>query len=175
MEEKKLIFICGFMGCGKTTQGKKLAKELGYYFIDLDDCISNQREMSITELFKEVGEEEFRKIETKALKECIDNNLKALIATGGGTPCFNDNMQLMLSSGKVIYLKMDPKALYNRLFNAKGDRPLINGKDNEEMFLYIENLLKVRESYYNQAQIIASGISVDIEELKNKVLNYQEK
>lgn len=172
MEEKKLVFICGFMGCGKTTQGKKLAKELGYYFIDLDDYIEKQREMTITELFQEVGEEAFRKIETEALQECIDGNLKALIATGGGTPCFNDNMKLMLNSGKVVYLKMDPKALYNRLFNAKGDRPLINGKENEEMFLYIENLLKVREEFYNKAQIVTSGISVDINALKNEVLNH---
>ncbi len=171
MEEKKLIFICGFMGCGKTTQGKKLAKELGYYFIDLDDYIEKQQGNSITELFQEVGEEAFRNIETDALKECIANNLKALIATGGGTPCFNDNMKLMLENGKVVYLKMDAKALYNRLFNAKGDRPLINGKDNEEMFLYIENLLKVREEFYKQAQVITSGISVDITALKNEVLN----
>jgi shikimate kinase len=171
MEEKKLIFICGFMGCGKTTQGKKLAKELGYYFIDLDDYIEKHQNMTITELFQEVGEEEFRKIETGALQECINHNLKALIATGGGTPCFNENMKLMLDSGTVVYLKMDAKALYNRLFNAKGDRPLIDGKDNEEMFLYIENLLNIREQFYSQAQVVTSGISVDINALKNEVLN----
>ena len=74
------------MGCGKTTQGKKLAKELGYYFIDLDDYISDQYDKTITDLFQEVGEEEFRKIETKALQECINDNVKAFIATGGGTP-----------------------------------------------------------------------------------------
>ena len=77
MEEKKLVFMCGFMGCGKTTQGKKLAKELGYYFIDLDDYISNKYDQTITELFKEKGEAEFRKIETEALGECIKDNLKA--------------------------------------------------------------------------------------------------
>ena len=85
MEEKKLVFICGFMGCGKTTQGKKLAKEMGYFFIDLDDYISNQYDKTITDLFKEVGEEEFRKIETKALQECIKDNLKALIAVRRNT------------------------------------------------------------------------------------------
>ncbi|MBC7694799.1 MAG: AAA family ATPase [Burkholderiales bacterium] len=172
MEEKKLVFICGFMGCGKTTQGKKLAKEMGYFFIDLDDYISSQYEKTITDLFKEVGEEEFRKIETKALQECIKDNLKALIAVGGGTPCFGSNIDLMISNGLVVYLKMDAEALYNRLFNAKQDRPLIKDKANEEMLLYIESLLKKRGSFYEKAQIITNGVAVDIEELKNQVLNY---
>jgi len=172
MEAKKLVFMCGFMGCGKTTQGKKLAKEMGYYFIDLDDYISNQYDQTITDLFKEVGEEEFRKIETKALKECIQDNLKALIAVGGGTPCFGENMDLMTTNGLVVYLKMNAEELYNRLFNAKQDRPLIKDKANEEMLLYIENLLKIRESFYEKAQIITSGVTVDIESLKNEVLNY---
>lgn len=170
--EKKLIFVCGFMGCGKTTQGKKLAKEIGYHFIDLDDYISNQYDKTITELFKEVGEDEFRKIESKALQECIQDNLKALIALGGGTPCFNDNLNLMKANGKIIYLKMDAEALYARLFNEKQDRPLIRDKANEEMLSYIENLLKSREVFYNQAQIITSGVTVDINALKGEVLNY---
>jgi len=173
MEEKKLIFVCGFMGCGKTTQGKKLAKDLGYYFIDLDDYISNQHEKSITELFKEVGEEQFRVIETKALNECIRDNMKALVALGGGTPCFNNNMSLMLSNGKVIYLRMDAEALYQRLFNEKQDRPLIKDKANEEMLVYIENLLNTREVFYNQAHIITSGVTVDINLLKDEILNYK--
>lgn len=173
MDEKKLIFITGFMGCGKTTQGKKLAKEMGYFFIDLDDYISNQYDNTITDLFQEVGEEEFRKIETKALQECINDNLKALIATGGGTPCFNNNLELMKANGKVVYLKMEPEALYNRLFNAKNERPLIKDKANEEMLLYIENLLKIREVFYNQSQIITSGVTVDIDALKNEILNYK--
>lgn len=172
MEEKKLIFICGFMGCGKTTQGKKLAKEMGYYFIDLDDYISNKYDNTITDLFQEVGEDEFRKIESISLQECINDNMKALIATGGGTPCFNNNMDLMKANGKVIYLKMEPEALYNRLFNAKNERPLIKDKANEEMLLYIENLLKVREPFYSKADIITSGVTVDITALKETVLNH---
>ena len=172
MQEKKLLFICGFMGCGKTTQGKKLAKEMGYYFIDLDDYISDQHDKTITDLFQEVGEEEFRKIETKALQECINDNVKAFIATGGGTPCFNDNLKLMKDNGKLIYLKMSSEALYQRLFNAKQDRPLIKDKANEEMLLYIENLLKVREEFYNQADVITSGVTFDIEALKNEVLKH---
>lgn len=174
MDEKKLIFVSGFMGCGKTTQGKKIAKEMGYFFIDLDDYIADQHDKAITDLFKEVGEDEFRKIESIALQECINDNVKALIATGGGTPCFNDNLKLMKESGKMVYLKMDAEALYNRLFNAKQDRPLIRDKADEDMFLYIENLLKTRAVFYNQAHIITSGVTVDIEALKNEILNYKD-
>lgn len=170
MENKQLIFICGFMGCGKTTQGKKLAKEMGYYFIDLDEYIANKFDKNITDLFKEIGEDEFRKVETTALNECINDNLKALIATGGGTPCFNKNMDLMINNGKVVYLKMSALELFARLFNAKGDRPLIKDKEDEDMLLYIENLLKTRDVYYNQAHIITDGNIVDIEKLKEEVL-----
>lgn len=166
--DKKLIFICGFMGCGKTTHGKKLAKELGYFFIDLDDYISNKFDKTITDLFKEIGEEKFREIETESLQACINDNVKAIIATGGGTPCFLNNLQLMKQSGKIIYLKMDVKALFNRLFHAKGDRPLVKEKEGEEMLLYIENLLKHREAFYNQADLIFDGISVDIKQLADK-------
>lgn len=162
--------MCGFMGCGKTTQGKKLAKLMGYYFIDLDEYIANKFDKNITDLFKEVGESEFRIIETNALNECINDNLKALIATGGGTPCFNNNMDLMKASGKIIYLKMNATELFARLFNAKGDRPLIQDKEDEEMLLYIENLLKTREVFYNQAQLITDGNIVDIDKLKEEVL-----
>lgn len=171
MVEKKLIFVCGFMGCGKTTQGKKLAKELGYFFIDLDDYISDKFDKTIVDLFKEIGEEEFRKIETEALNECINDNVKALIAVGGGTPCFNNNMDLMKSSGKIVYLKMDADALYNRLFNDKKDRPLIKDKENEEMLGYIKNLLHTREAFYSQSQIITDGVTVDIDSIKSKLLN----
>ena len=171
MEGKKLIFICGFMGCGKTTQGKKLAKELGYFFIDLDDYISDKYDKTIVDLFKEIGEEEFRTVETEALKECINDNVKALIALGGGTPCFNNNLELMKSSGKLIYLKMDAESLYKRLFNEKQDRPLIKDKADEDMLKYIENLLSTREVFYSQAQIITDGVTVDIDSLKSQFAN----
>ncbi len=170
MENKNLIFICGFMGCGKTTQGKKLAKEMGYYFIDLDEYIANKFDKNITDIFKEVGETEFRIIETNALNECINENQKTILATGGGTPYFNNNMELMKQNGKVIYLKMTPLELFGRLFNAKGDRPLIKDKEDQDMLLYIENLLSTREVFYNQADLIADGNVFGVDLLKESIL-----
>ena len=170
MENKNLIFICGFMGCGKTTQGKKLAKEMGYFFIDLDEYIANKFDKNITDLFKEIGETEFRIIESNALHECITDNQKTIIATGGGTPCFNNNMDLMKQSGKIIYLKMTALDLFARLFNAKGDRPLIKDKEDEDMLVYIENLLKTREVFYNQAHLISDGTVFGVDILKDDFL-----
>jgi shikimate kinase len=170
MENKNLIFICGFMGCGKTTQGKKLAKLMGYFFIDLDEHIANKFDKNITDLFKEIGETEFRLVETNALNECIKDNQKTIIATGGGTPCFNNNMDLMKQNGRVIYLKMTAMDLFARLFNAKGDRPLIKDKADEDMLLYIENLLRTREVFYNEADLISDGTVFGVEILKDEIL-----
>jgi len=170
MENKNLIFICGFMGCGKTTQGKKLAKLMGYFFIDLDEHIANKFDKNITDLFKEIGETEFRLVETNALNECIKDNQKTIIATGGGTPCFNNNMDLMKQNGRVIYLKMTAMDLFARLFNAKGDRPLIKDKADEDMLLYIENLLRTREVFYNEADLISDGTVFGVEILKDDIL-----
>lgn len=169
MMKNKVLYICGFMGCGKTTEGKKIAREIGFDFIDLDDYIVNKYNQSIVELFKNLGEEEFRNIETIALKECSQNHSEILIATGGGTPCFNNNLEFMKSNGALIYLKLNEQDLLIRLSKAKTNRPLIKDKTNEEMLLYIEHLLKVREVFYNQADIIVDANHIDMTLLKEQI------
>jgi len=172
MENKNILFICGFMGCGKTTHGKQLAKSIGYHFIDLDDYTENKFDKNITELFKDLGEEEFRTVETNSLTECINDNQKTIIALGGGTPCFNSNLELIKASGKLIYLKMDAENLYKRVFGIKSQRPLLASKEDKEMLTYIENLLKVRENFYNQADLIVYNNNLQEEEFKETVLNF---
>lgn len=172
METKDLIFICGFMACGKTTHGKQLARNIGYHFIDLDDYTETKFDQNITELFKEKGEEEFRKIETGSLEECIRDNRKTVIALGGGTPCFNDNLALIKASGKLIYLKMDPEALYKRVFGIKSGRPLLAGKEDQEMLQYIVDLLKTREAFYSEADLVIHHNNLQEEEMKQAVLNF---
>jgi len=172
MENKNILFICGFMGCGKTTHGKQLAKSIGYHFIDLDDYTENKFNKNITELFKDLGEEEFRTVETNSLTECINDNQKTIIALGGGTPCFNSNLELIKASGKLIYLKMDAENLYKRVFGIKSQRPLLASKEDKEMLTYIENLLKVRENFYNQADLIVYNNNLQEEEFKETVLNF---
>lgn len=170
MENKELLFICGFMTSGKSTHGKQLARRIGYHFIDLDDFIATRFDQDITELFQEKGEQEFRRIESEALAECIRDNRKTVIALGGGTPCFNANIDLILDSGKLVYLKVSPGALYQRVFGVKSGRPLLEGKDGEEMLTYIRDLLASREAFYNRAQLIVANDNLQEEEMVQAVL-----
>jgi len=172
MEDKKLIFLCGFMGCGKTTQGKKLAKAMGYHFIDLDEYTANKLDRDITDIFREDGEDAFREIETTSLTECIHENMKTIIALGGGTPCFNNNIELLKNSGLLVYLKMDADALYTRLFKESAKRPLVANKEQDELYVYIKHLLEKRALFYNQANISVDGTLYEVEEMKNSILNF---
>lgn len=172
MEDKNLVFICGFMASGKTTHGKQLARNIGYHFIDLDDYTETKFDQNITDLFKEKGEAEFRNIETESLKECIRDNQKTVIALGGGTPCFNHNLDLIKSSGKLVYLKMDAEALYKRVFGIKAQRPLLANQEDKEMLQYIETLLQARETFYSQADLIIYNNNLQEEEMKETVVNF---
>src|SRR5690349_8405249 len=104
------IFLIGFMGCGKSTMGKKLAVKLGYDFIDLDHQIEKNLGTTITAYFAENGEEAFRKLESETLKN-FDYPSNSIIATGGGAPCFFDNMDWMNANGLSIYIEMPAAAL----------------------------------------------------------------
>ena len=162
----ELIFLIGFMGCGKTTLGRKLALRLGYDFIDLDQVLETQEGMSIAGYFSMFGEEAFRKLESVILKQTMYPK-QAVIATGGGLPCFFDNMQWMNNMGKTVYVKLSPKALAGRLENQKTERPLLNERHGEALVKFIEERLTEREVFYNQAAIIADGLSLTAEKVAN--------
>lgn len=147
------IFIIGYMGSGKTTVGKRLAKSLSLTFIDLDAYIQNKFRKTISELFAEKGEEEFRKIESHALHEVAEFE-DVVISTGGGAPCYFDNMALMNHAGTTIYIKAHAEELAARLQASKTVRPLITGKPLEELIPFITEHLAQRECYYNSAQIV---------------------
>ena len=147
------IFIVGYMGSGKTTVGKRLAKSLSLTFIDLDAYIQNRYRKAISDLFTERGEEEFRKIEREAVREVAQFE-DVVISTGGGAPCFFDNMEVMNRAGTTIYIQADPEELASRLLTSKNVRPLIAGKPIEELIPFITQHLAQRERYYNMAQII---------------------
>lgn len=171
--KNNLIFLCGFMGCGKTTHGKKLAKILNYTFVDVDEAIVNQQDQSITEIFAEKGETGFRDLETDTIKDLIANNTNLVIALGGGAPCFNNNLELLKQNGMLIYIHLTPKALFSRLIDAKDERPLLKNKSDEELLTYIEELLNKRESYYQQAHLTVEGIDLDLKNLKEEILNFK--
>tara|TARA_B100000953_G_scaffold126362_1_gene104162 strand:- start:766 stop:1263 length:498 start_codon:yes stop_codon:yes gene_type:complete len=162
------IFLIGFMGCGKTTLGKKLAKDLNYNFIDLDNYVEKKTNKTIIEIFENKGEKEFRIVEKESLMEvCKKDNI--VIATGGGTPCFFDNMQKILGSGKAIYLKMKIEDLLERLETDKSQRPLIKNKSAKELENFIHNKLSEREYFYKKSDYILQGKSICEKEIQDLI------
>ncbi|HIE73408.1 MAG TPA: shikimate kinase [Flavobacteriales bacterium] len=153
------IFLIGFMGCGKSTIGKKLAKTLSCKFIDLDKYIERKTGESIQQIFKEKGEKYFRVLETESLMEiCKSDNL--VIATGGGTPCFFYNMQRILDKGICIYLKMEANNLAKRLSKEKSKRPLIENLTEKYLVNFIRKKLVEREVFYNKANHIIQAKNI---------------
>jgi shikimate kinase len=154
------IYLTGYMGSGKSTFGRLLARELDCGFIDLDKYIEEQENMSISEIFARYGEEKFREIERQAVHES-KNFGKTVIATGGGVPCYFNNMEIMNRHGFTIYLKVSPPALADRLMPGREHRPLIAGKNKEEMLEFISSSLKQRAPWYEKSALTAdtTGLS----------------
>ncbi|WP_158825292.1 shikimate kinase [Mucilaginibacter lacusdianchii] len=158
------IFLIGFMGCGKTTLGRKLAAKLNYTFYDLDQLLEEQAGMSVAEYFSSFGETAFRVAEAEILKQTpyAEN---AVISTGGGLPCFFDNLTWMNTNGQTVYIKLSPKTLASRLESGKDERPLLRDKHGDELVAFIADKLSERESFYEQAHIIADGLGLSAEKL----------
>jgi len=160
------IFLIGYMGSGKTTIGKLLATRLGYSFVDMDAYIEEKQFKTISQIFAEQGEHEFRLLEQKCLHEVAEYE-NVIISTGGGAPCFFDNMEFMNSHGLTIYLKLTATELAGRL-EAIGvsKRPLLANRKGEELRRFIAEGLSKRESHYEKANYSLSG---DIDETVEKI------
>jgi len=149
----KRIILVGFMGCGKSTLGKKIANNLNIPFIDSDQSLETHHQKSIGELFTEFGESHFRTLEQSFIQS-LDLDSDFVLATGGGMPCFADNMELLNQAGTTFYLERSPKELAHRLVNAKSKRPLIVGMNADEILEFIEMQLPLREEYYKKATFV---------------------
>ncbi|NQU87891.1 MAG: shikimate kinase [Mariniphaga sp.] len=156
------IYLIGYMGCGKSTLGHKLANKLDFQFVDMDHFIEERNYKTVPQIFAEEGEEAFRLKEKKALEE-LSEFTNVVIATGGGAPCFFDNIDLMNNSGKTVYLNIDPRILAYRLMHSKTERPLIKGKSKDQLIRFIDETLEKRNEFYKQAQyqITDPDISLD--------------
>ena len=161
MKKNHFVYLIGFMGCGKTTVGKKLAASLKWKFVDLDKIIKEKTGVAIDKLFATKGEEYFREIEAVTLRELtFDSN--CIVATGGGTPCFKENMDFMLNNGYTIYLKLTPPQLAARLETAASKRPLIQNIQKEELLDYIETKLAERSKWYEKSHLTVDGFNIDM-------------
>ena len=143
-----MIYLIGFMGVGKSTIAKQLAKQLKISFLDTDQKIEDQEKKSVSNIFKINGEIYFRKLETKLLYQL---NNKQVIACGGGMPLFNNNMEYIKKTGVSIYLKASSDFLFSRLKNEKKERPLISKFDKQELQQFIRDQLSEREKIYSKA------------------------
>lgn len=162
------IYLIGFMGSGKTTHGKQIARMMGYDFLDVDQWIVEKEGKSIPEIFAVEGESRFRELETAAIRE-MKKMQKVVIATGGGLPCHADNMQMLKDSGLTVYLKLSPEALLSRLKVSKTRRPLMEGKTEEEMYATIRKMLTEREPWYSQADMVIDGLDRVNERVVNAI------
>jgi len=162
------IFLIGFMGSGKTTIGRRLVERIGFDFVDTDSFIEMQQGLTVSEVFARYGEAAFREMERNILPE-IQKLEFAVVSTGGGMPCYKDNMEVMRSIGKVVYLKTSPQALTRRLLRSHTERPLIKGKTENELQQFIEEKLIEREPFYNRAHIVVQTENFSMDELLRSI------
>ena len=160
-----IFFLLGLPGCGKTTLGKKFAHVISHPFYDLDHLIENGEGAKITELFGQYGESKFREIENQYLLKIKDLE-KAVVATGGGTPCYFNNMELINQMGMSVFLDLSPKEISSRLSeNGIAKRPILKGKTREEIHVTLEYLRQNRLPYYKQSHITITNPEIGFNEL----------
>ena len=163
------IFLLGFKNSGKTTAGKKLAKKLNLEFLDLDELIERNDGRSVPEIYSQDGETVFRKKEQEALLQTakMDNQV---ISTGGGVPRFFQNMDFMIENGTTIYLKLDEDTLVGRLKVAAKSRPILKGKNAEEIREYVQDLINNHEHHYLRAHYIIDAKNLAPDDLVARAL-----
>lgn len=164
-----LVFLTGFMGCGKSTVGRHLADQLGYSFIDSDEQIETQTGMTVRELFEKRGEAAFRELELLFV-DGLNASQNAVVSLGGGLPCYNNLMERLKTLGSVIYLETTVSTLVQRLDGERQQRPLLQRiTDLEE---YITNKLAERSDVYEQAHFRVETDNLSIEEITEKCAGF---
>jgi shikimate kinase len=158
------VYLIGYMASGKTRMGQELSALTGYQFLDTDELFEERYRISIFDFFERYNENSFRKIEKELLTETL-NYRDAIISTGGGTPCFFDNMDFIKRNGISFYLKMDSDSLVSRLSVVRKRRPLLINKTKAELESYIRTQLTERELFYCQADYTVDAEKINARDL----------
>lgn len=163
------IILLGYMGCGKSTIARQLANRLHLEMIDLDDYMSDKEELNVSEIFKKKGEVYFRKLENEALKEIIATKKNYVLALGGGTPCYANNMEIIIENVVSYYLKGSIQTLYDRLLLEKSTRPLIKSLKDNQLLEFIAKHLFERRPFYEQASHTITIDSKNVDEIIEEI------
>ena len=163
------IILLGYMGSGKSTIAGSLGSKLGLGVVDLDDHIVIREGLSIPEIFSQKGEIYFRRKEGEYLKELLESDQDLILSVGGGTPCYGQNMDLILEHGISIYLKLGVQGLVDRLKDQKSNRPLIAELDIAQLTEYVAKHLFERRPFYERAKHQVSADGKSIEEITGEI------
>lgn len=166
----KCITLIGYMCVGKTTVGRDLARRLGLRFYDLDWYIEERYHTRVPEIFASHGESYFRDVERRMLHETAEFE-DIVLACGGGTPCFFDNMDYLNQVSTTVYLHATPATILRHLKISRGHRPLLEGKSPEELQEFVEKQLGEREPFYSKAQIIEEIPPLDTRDKVSGIIN----
>ena len=158
------IFLIGFMGSGITTIGRQLSAKLGYRFLDMDEEIQNQFHLKVSQIFEKYGEQGFRQAEKELISKTREYE-DIVISTGGGAPCFFNNLDTMNLLGITIYLKTEPKTLSKRLKGSQQNRPLLKDKTEAELLQYVKDKLVEREPFYKKAKHTIEAIDIKVQDI----------
>jgi len=165
------IFLIGFMGAGKSMLAPELARRLALPAHDLDSEIAGRTGRTVADIIREDGEAAFRELERDVLRHFLGENT-GIVACGGGTPCFYDNMAAMRHAGVVVYLQMKPERLAKRIEQQGSDRPLLSGLSGGKLVRAVDTLLEQREAHYRQAHIIWNATTWDVGGLVRQLSAY---
>jgi shikimate kinase len=164
------IVLLGYMASGKSTIGREISKKLDMKFIDLDDYISKREKRSISEIFKVKGEIYFRRIESLYLREILNSKDRFILSLGGGTPCYSNNMELILNSeASSIYIKAGIKTLVSRLTAEKNKRPLVAELEDDKLVEFVAKHLFERRFFYEQASMTVNTEDKSTEEITTEI------
>ena len=168
-----LIFLVGYMGCGKSTLGRRLARRLGVPFIDTDARVEESEGATVSDLFRYEGEQRFREIEREVLDAAIAGNDSAVISTGGGLPVWGDNMARMNAAGCTVYLRRSAENIAGRLSPyGRRKRPRLQGLNDEELVAFMTRDMASREPFYSRAKLILACDSLPDDELVERIVAY---
>lgn len=168
---KMKIFLIGFMGSGKSYWGRRLSEKLQAPFFDLDEKVVEQEGKSINEIFAEQGEEYFRRQEKEVMHILTESHSTFVMATGGGTPCYFNNIEYMNNAGTAVWINTPADVLYDRLIKEKEHRPLLRNLSDEQLRAFISKKYADRKMYYEQADVIIDDENSSLDDFLQKIFH----